>query len=133
MMSNPVCDTFCVDKARVNRARARQRPARTVLELAETFRLLGDPTRLRLLEALYVEELCVCDLAALVGMSSSAVSHQLRLLRAAGLVRYRKSGKMVYYTLDDTHVRDLFETGFLHVAERAPPAVAAGKLEGKMA
>lgn len=96
------------------------RPTPSVLELAEIFRLLGDPTRLRLLEALSGEELCVCDLAALIAMTSSAVSHQLRLLRTAGLVRYRKQGKMVYYALNDAHVQDLFETGFKHVAERVP-------------
>lgn len=87
--------------------------------LAELFRALGDLTRVRLLGALAQEELCVCDLAALVGLSSSAVSHQLRLLRLARLVRSRKEGKNVFYTLDDDHVRRLLAESLGHARERA--------------
>jgi DNA-binding transcriptional ArsR family regulator len=89
----------------------------TLIGLADTFRLLGDPTRVRILSALAASELCVCDLAALLGVTSSAVSHQLRLLRTARLVRYRKEGKMVYYALDDEHIRTLLAEGLRHVTE----------------
>ena len=83
--------------------------------LAETFEALADPNRVRLISALFGRELCVCDLAAVLGMSQSAVSHQLRYLRALRLVRARKEGRVVYYNLDDDHIRDLFQRGLDHV------------------
>ncbi|GAB4276986.1 MAG: metalloregulator ArsR/SmtB family transcription factor [Deferrisomatales bacterium] len=85
--------------------------------LAETFKILGDPTRVRILLALSQRELCVCDLAELFDVTPSAVSHQLRLLRAARLVRARREGRLVYYNLDDDHVRTLFAEGLRHVTE----------------
>jgi DNA-binding transcriptional ArsR family regulator len=88
-------------------------PGRTVGSVADVFRLLGDPTRVRLLDALSHGERCVCDLATLVGISESAVSHQLRLLRGARLVRARRTGRMAFYSLDDHHV-----IGLLHDAKR---------------
>jgi ArsR family transcriptional regulator len=96
--------------------------------MAETFRALGDPTRVRILHALSGRELCVCDLAALLDMTSSAVSHQLRLLRHLRLVRPRKAGRMVYYSLDDDHVVDLFQRCLEHVthAGQATGTAAAG-------
>ncbi len=86
----------------------------TAQGLAETFAALGDPNRVRLLSALMEGELCVYDLAAVLGMTQSAVSHQLRLLRALHLVKARKSGRTVFYTLDDDHIRDLFNRGLEH-------------------
>src|SRR5512139_1415350 len=91
-----------------------------VATLAETFRMLGDATRVRMLDALAHAELCVCDLAALLGLSESAVSHQLRLLRSMRLVRARREGRMVFYALDDQHIVALFKQGLQHVAEGAP-------------
>lgn len=91
-----------------------------VENLAATFKVLGDPTRVRILLALASAELCVCDLAELSALSVSAVSHQLRLLRNHRLVRPRRDGKMMYYSLDDDHVRSLFEEGLRHVKERQP-------------
>ncbi len=85
--------------------------------LAELFRMLGDPTRLRILGALGVSELCVCDIAALLGMSVSAISHQLRLLKAAGLVVGRRDGKAIVYALADDHVRIMMQNGIEHVRE----------------
>ena len=90
-----------------------------VTDLAETFRALGDPTRVRMLDALSHGELCVCDLAALVGLSESAVSHQLRLLRNLRLVRPRRDGRMVFYALDDRHIITLFRQGLRHVQENS--------------
>jgi ArsR family transcriptional regulator len=91
--------------------------AATVVTLAETFRVLGDPTRLKLVAALAQEELCVCDLATLLGASQSAVSHSLRALRQLRLVRYRKVGKIAYYSLDDAHIGRLLTEGVRHVQE----------------
>jgi ArsR family transcriptional regulator len=87
--------------------------------LAETFKVLGDTTRVRILDALSRSELCVQDLAAGVGMSESAVSHQLRVLRGMRLVRQRRDGRLIYYTLDDQHIVGLFVQGLEHVSERA--------------
>src|SRR5262252_9658853 len=90
-----------------------------VTTLAETFRVLGDVTRVRILDALSRAELCVCDLAALLGLSESAVSHQLRVLRGMRLVRPRRDGRLVYYALDDQHIVGLFAQGLEHVEERS--------------
>jgi len=85
--------------------------------LAETFKVLGDPTRARILLALGQQELCVCDLAELFAVTPSAISHQLRLLRAHRLVKLRREGKLAFYSLDDDHVRVLFAEGLRHVME----------------
>jgi DNA-binding transcriptional ArsR family regulator len=92
----------------------------TLEGLTEIFRVLGDPTRLRILDALSRCELCVGDLAARLGATESAVSHQLRLLRTARIVRARRDGRMIFYSLDDTHVLTLFEQGLRHVQEAGP-------------
>jgi ArsR family transcriptional regulator len=90
----------------------------TAAGLAETFQALADPSRVRLISALLEGELCVFDLAALLGMSQSAVSHQLRLLRNLHLVKNRKAGRTVFYSLDDEHIRDLFQRGLEHYHHR---------------
>ena len=113
------CDIFCVNPQTVERVRSRMLPPAAVQRLAMTFKVLGDPTRIRVLDALSKDELCVCDLAVLLEMSSSAVSHQLRVLRDARLVKYRKEGKMAFYSLDDAHVLSLFEQGLEHVGHTA--------------
>ncbi len=87
-------------------------------QVAEIFKLLGDPTRVKILQALTKRELCVCDIAVIVEMGQSAVSHQLRLLRNARLVRYRREGKMAWYSLDDEHVRSLLSQGIDHIKHR---------------
>ncbi len=87
------------------------------VRLAELFRMFGDPTRLRILSALQISELCVCDMATLLGMTVSAISHQLRLLKAAGLVTGRRDGKAVVYALADDHVRTVMRNGMEHVRE----------------
>ena len=91
--------------------------AETVEALAETFRVLGDPTRVRIVDALAESELCVHEIADRVEISESAVSHQLRLLRTMRIVRGRREGRCVYYTLDDQHVLSLFQQGLRHVTE----------------
>ena len=91
----------------------------TVEALAETFRILGDPTRVRIVDALADRELCVHEIADQVGISESAVSHQLRLMRAQRIVRGRREGRCVYYALDDQHVLSLFQQGLRHVTEES--------------
>src|SRR5262245_19975032 len=93
--------------------------ATSVDALAETFKVLGDATRVRILDALSRAELCVGDLAELLGLSESATSHQLRLLRGMHLVRPRRAGQMIFYSLDDHHIVRLFAQGLEHVQERA--------------
>ena len=93
--------------------------SKVVQALADTFRILGDPTRVRIVDALSDGELCVCDIAAHVGISESAVSHQLRLMRGMRLVRGRREGRCVYYTLDDQHILSLYQQGLKHVTEDA--------------
>jgi ArsR family transcriptional regulator, lead/cadmium/zinc/bismuth-responsive transcriptional repressor len=112
-----VCDIVHLHPARVAELRQSLIGGDDVIDLAETFRVLGDPTRVRILDALSHGELCVCDLAALVSMSESAVSHQLRLLRHLRLVRPRRDGRMVFYALDDRHIITLFRQGLRHVQE----------------
>lgn len=97
-------------------------PERSVAALADTFNVLGDATRVRILDALLRSELCVHDIARLLGLSESAVSHQLRLLRGMRVVRARRDGRLVFYALDDQHVVGLFEQGLEHVQERQRPA-----------
>lgn len=112
-----VCEVSYVDQGRVRRV-AKAMPSREAMDwLSETFRVLGDPTRTKMLFALSKEELCVCDLAHLLGLSESAASHQLRLLKAMRLVKYRRAGKMAYYSLDDEHIADLIRQGLKHVEE----------------
>ena len=97
--------------------RARLLPPATVGALADIFKVLGDPTRVRMLDVLSRGERCVCDLARLLGLSESAVSHQLRLLRNTRVVRTRRDGRQIYYALDDRHVLTLFRQGLRHVEE----------------
>ena len=92
----------------------------TAHHLAQTFQALADPSRVRLISALLNTELCVCDLAAVLSMSQSAVSHQLRSLRDLHIVKHRKEGRIVYYALDDDHIRDLFQRGREHVSHSTP-------------
>ena len=114
------CETPHSSDSRVLAAvQARLLGAPTVDAIADVFKLLGDPTRVRLVDALTHGERCVCDLATLVGLSESAVSHQLRLLRAARLVRVRRAGRLAFYSLDDHHVVGLVHDTRKHVEEHA--------------
>lgn len=116
-----LCAAGCQDPARVARAARSAPPTGHVVRAAEMLRALGDPTRLRIAAALAREELCVCDLAVLVGLSQPTVSHSLRTLRQLRLVRFRKAGKVVYYALDDAHVAGVIAEMLRHAAEEMPP------------
>jgi len=89
-----------------------------LFDLAELFKIFGDSTRIKIICALFASEMCVCDIAALLGMNQSAISHQLRILKQARLVKYRKDGKIVYYSLDDEHVKQIFDCGLAHINHR---------------
>jgi DNA-binding transcriptional ArsR family regulator len=110
-------DAAHFDRRRTAVRRLTPMDARTVEALAETFRALGDPTRVRILDALAAGELCVRDIASLVGVSESAASHQLRLLRGMRLVRPRRAGRLVYYAADDHHILELLSQARTHVQE----------------
>jgi DNA-binding transcriptional ArsR family regulator len=111
------CEIQYVDEAKVSSVRQAMKPPATIAALAETFRVLGDPTRIKIAFALSKEELCVCDIANLLGVSQSAVSHSLRTLRQMKLVKFRKEGKTAYYSLDDEHIANLLDLGFSHIEE----------------
>jgi len=107
-----------IDEDRVRRAEAHLVDGLTATRLAETFKALSDPTRVRIISALAQTELCVSDLAGTLGMSQSAISHQLRTLRELRLVKDRREGRQVYYSLDDEHIRSLFLQSMDHVRHR---------------
>lgn len=88
-----------------------------IFEMAEIFKVFGDSTRMKIISALLVEELCVGDIAAITNSTPSAISHQLRVLKQLKLVKFRKDGKTVYYSLDDEHVREIYEKGKEHIEE----------------
>ena len=108
-------DSSIVDPVAVQLVQAHPLSAEMTVQLAETFKALADPTRVRILHALSHAELCVGDVAAVLGMTESAVSHQLRLLRSLRVVRARRDGKLVYYALDDEHVTRLFQLSLEHL------------------
>ena len=111
------CEVRIVDRERVEATQERLIGREEAADLADGFKLLGDPNRIRILYALLeAGELCVCDLAVVVGVSETVVSHSMRLLRAAGIVRNRRDGRMIYYRLDDAHVRMLLDLSREHLA-----------------
>lgn len=111
------CDETVVHEKALDEARRRLPDEIALSDLAEFFRIFGDSTRIRILYSLYESEMCVCDLAQLLGASQSAVSHQLATLRANKLVKYRRDGKTVYYSLDDDHIFSILAQGMEHIQE----------------
>lgn len=110
-----VCSEICEHTQAIVLAKAEMLSDEIAQRVAETFKVLGDTTRVKILRALSTRELCVCDISAVVGMGQSTVSHQLRALRNARLVKYRREGKMVWYSLDDEHIYGLLLQGIEHV------------------
>jgi len=109
------CQDRCIHEEKVAQALTRLPAEDTIRTLSETYKALSDPSRLKIVSALIDDELCVCDLASVCKISESAVSHQLRALRNLRIVRNRREGKIVYYRLDDSHVRDLIKNSLDHV------------------
>ncbi|MDP2923992.1 MAG: metalloregulator ArsR/SmtB family transcription factor [Candidatus Omnitrophota bacterium] len=114
-----VCKLFCYNKAKVDALKKSMPSDAKLTKLTDTFKVLGDGTRAKILLSLSKEELCVCDIAHVLGLSLSAVSHQLRILRNLGLVKFRSDGKMAFYSLDNTHIMRLVKEGIKHVSSGA--------------
>jgi len=112
-----VCQIKAINNKKVSKVKKTIIDDNIFLEMSETFKTLGDKTRLKILYALSKEELCVCDISAILDMSVSLISHQLRVLRDKKLVKYRKEGKSAYYSLDDDHVVQLYKMAYKHVTE----------------
>jgi len=115
-----VCDVYAIDERQSRKVKGRTVSLESARRVADTFRLLGQETRVRIVDALQHGELCVCDLSVLLDMKISAVSHQLALLKQHNIVRGRRSGKMIHYSLDDDHVRELFGQCLEHHSHTAP-------------
>ena len=114
-----LCDEVCTHREILEKVQPEMPDEERLYDLAELFKVFGDTTRIRILYVLFESEMCVCDIAALLNMTQSAISHQLRLLKQARLVRSRREGKTVYYFLDDDHVRTVIGQGMEHISERA--------------
>ena len=116
-MKQAICDCDVIHEEIVSEVREKMCKLDEYKNLASLFKLFGDYTRVRILHALELHEMCVCDIAALLGLTKSAVSHQLKDLRVANLVKYRREGQIVYYSLADNHVKEIMDTGFEHLLE----------------
>ena len=121
MCANPTeidrCDCNTIHEEVVNDVREHMPDEDILLDLADIFKVFSDSTRVKILYALFRAEMCVCDIAVLLGMTKSSISHQLRILKQAKLVKYRKDGKVVYYSLADEHVKTIFDQGLIHICE----------------
>lgn len=117
MENTPCCDFLCVHQDTVEKVQHLLPAEDDLYDLAELFKVFGDSTRIKILYVLFESELCVCDIAQLLGMTQSAVSHQLRILKNSKLVKFRREGKTVFYALDDDHVRSILSLGMEHIEE----------------
>ncbi len=120
MANNPLmdrCESTIIHEDIINEVKAHMPKEESLYDLAELFKVFGDTTRIKILYALFASEMCVCDMAALLNMTQSAISHQLRVLKQARLVKFRKDGKVVYYSLDDHHIQQIFNQGLNHINE----------------
>jgi len=111
------CDCEAIHEDVVKKVREMMPAGEDFFALANLYKMFSDPTRVKILWALHCSEMCVCDLAVLLGMTKSAISHQLKSLRLTNLVKFQKQGKVVFYSLADDHVKDIFEKGFAHIHE----------------
>lgn len=112
-----ICQTTCVHEQSVAQVNKQMLSDQVMQNLADLFKILGDFTRVRIVHALSCAELCVCDLSVILGMSASAISHQLRILRTSKLIKFRRQGKNIFYSLDDEHVQKLLQPAIEHVQE----------------
>ncbi len=110
-----ICELNFIHQDTVNIVRGKMPPEKPICDVAELFRIIGDTTRSKIICALRFSEMCVCDIAALLNMTSSAISHQLHMMKVAGIVISRRNGKIVYYRLADEHIEQLFNIAFEHI------------------
>ena len=115
MEKQHICDCDVIHEQIVEDTKKKMQAEEEYVELAVLFKMFGDGTRVQILHALEQNELCVCDLAALLGMTKSAVSHQLKALRLSNLVKFRRDGQVIYYSLADDHVKYILDIGFDHI------------------
>ena len=115
---SPSCEYMHIHSDLVDKVNENMPDDDILCDLAELYRVFGDSTRIRILYALFESEMCVCDIAQVLGMSISAISHQLRVLKQARLVKYRREGKTVFYSLDDEHIRMVLEQGMTHLRHK---------------
>lgn len=113
----PCCEFMHVHEELVQKVNQNMPEEETLYNLAELYKIFGDPTRIKILYVLFESEMCVCDIAQLLNMSMSAISHQLRVLKQGRLVKFRRDGKTVFYSLSDDHVRTIIDQGLEHIGE----------------
>lgn len=111
------CNVNIIHEDIVVRVKDKLPAEETLYDLAELFKVFGDTTRIKIICALFESEMCVCDLSVLLNISQSAISHQLRVLKSARLVKFRRAGKVIYYSLDDEHIKQIFDAGLHHITE----------------
>lgn len=116
-MSDEFCSCDIVHENVIEMVRKKMPQEEKLYDLAELFKVFGDTTRVKIISALFEAEMCVCDIAELLHMTPSSISHQLRVLRQARLVKHRKEGKVVFYSLDDEHIKTIFNQGLEHILE----------------
>ncbi len=116
--NSEACSCNVLHEDVINRVKDIMPPEEQLYDLADFFKVFGDTTRVKIIYALLKEEMCVCDISILLGMNQSAISHQLRVLRQARIVKFRKEGRVVYYSLDDEHVKNILEQGFTHISHK---------------
>ncbi|MGI6030176.1 MAG: ArsR/SmtB family transcription factor [Eubacteriales bacterium] len=114
---NERCDFICAHPEIIDSVQRQMPPEEQLYDLAELYKIFGDTTRIKILYVLFEAEMCVCDIAQLLGMSQSAISHQLRVLKQSRLVTFRREGKTVFYSLADEHVRHIIDQGMEHICE----------------
>lgn len=111
------CSSNVIHKEIIDRVSESMPREEVLYDLAELFKVFGDSTRIKIICALFESEMCVCDIANLLNMTQSAISHQLRVLKSNRLVKYRRDGKVIYYSLEDDHIKHIFDTGLAHINE----------------
>ena len=126
----PKCEFLHAHTEQIDKVKAAMPEDSLLFELAELYKVFGDSTRIKILYVLFEAEMCVCDIATLIGASQSAVSHQLRLLKQANLIKPRRDGKTVFYSLADDHVRTIIDNGMEHIFEDRPTPTTTAKPDG---
>ena len=111
------CSCNVIHKEVVENVKNKLPKEETLYDLAELSKVFGDSTRIKIICSLFESEMCVCDLSVLLNISQSAISHQLRVLKSARLVKFRRAGKVIYYSLDDEHIKQIFDAGLHHITE----------------
>lgn len=116
--TNLMCDCNIIHENKVKESKKNMLKLKTITDMSNFFKILGEPTRIKILNTLDNNEMCVCDIANVLNMTKSTISHQLNILRINNIVKYKKVGKEVYYTLDDEHVKEVFEIALSHIGHK---------------